>query len=500
MAEHKHEAAKVHNFSLAFEQMCSFVAIASTKNADETLRELILQSLVILPEERFETSEHIAGALDALFGLQIPQHEIDAGLEVLEAANLIQRPTGSNYTLPLEVRAKLRERITAATALEDTVRQDWLQEISEEYSISSPEQLWKVLRDYLAKAFRRHGIQTTALLDPTVEINSEYADSLGLLLKEALRGTTYEQQAMARSAIASFFASVNNYPERASYIAQLADGAFSYFSLAVAPDIAERFRRQLNPLALFLDTNFLFGILGLTINPQVEVSNELLQSIAKHRLPFDLLYHYRTEQEINASIANHKGVLLSRNWPRRLSRAATTSRYMSGIESMYHQRHAESGIDVESFFRRFEHVDILLKGKSITQFRPKEDRLKERGILYNEYKDWLESKGRTKSYNLIDHDTTVLDQVRQLRSSAKTSLDAGALLITCDYTLFRFDWEASRGQGRTASTVLPNLLWQTLRPFVPSDADFDRAFAETFAIPEFRTIGSGATAASSKLL
>jgi hypothetical protein len=48
--------------------------------------------------------------------------------------------------------------------------------------------------------------------------------------------------------------------------------------------------------------------------------------------------------------------------------------------------------------------------------------------------------------------------------------------------------------------VLPNVLWQILRPFIPASQDFDRSFAETFAIPEFRTIGSGAAKACSKML
>ena len=354
MPEHKHEPAKSPNFSLAFEQMCSFVAIASTRSADETLRELILQCLVILPDERFETPQHIAEALDVVFGLQIPQHEVDAGLDVLLANNRLQQPTNSNYTLPLQVRAQLQQRITAATALEDKVRLEWLDEISKKYSLTSPEQLWGVLRNYLAKAFRRHGIQTTALLDPSVEIDAEHAESLSSLLKEAIKGTPFEQQAMARSAIASFFTSVGNYPDRAIYIAQLADGAFNYFSLTVAPDIAEQFRQKLSPLALFLDTNFLFGILDLTVNPQVAVSNELLRSIEKYQFPFELFSHQRTEQELRSSLMLYKDLLLARNWPRNLSRAAITSRYLSGVELIYHQHHAETGIDVESFFRPYE--------------------------------------------------------------------------------------------------------------------------------------------------
>jgi hypothetical protein len=48
--------------------------------------------------------------------------------------------------------------------------------------------------------------------------------------------------------------------------------------------------------------------------------------------------------------------------------------------------------------------------------------------------------------------------------------------------------------------VLPNVLWQILRPYISGNADFDRSFAETFAVPEFRTIGSGAAKACSKML
>jgi hypothetical protein len=180
--------------------------------------------------------------------------------------------------------------------------------------------------------------------------------------------------------------------------------------------------------------------------------------------------------------------------------AATTSRYLFGVELLFHQRHVDTGIDAETFFRPYEHVDILLQQKNITVYYPQEDRSQERAKLFKEYQEWLRRRGKEKLYELLDHDTTVLDQVRQLRSQAKSSLEAGALLITCDYLLYKFDWESSRKQDRIACTVLPNLFWQILRPFVPSSSDFDQSFAETFAIPEFRTISSYAARACSKML
>jgi hypothetical protein len=46
---------KTRNFSLTFEQMCNFAAIAKTQDADETLTQLIQLCLVILPDETFES-------------------------------------------------------------------------------------------------------------------------------------------------------------------------------------------------------------------------------------------------------------------------------------------------------------------------------------------------------------------------------------------------------------------------------------------------------------
>jgi len=57
----------------------------------------------------------------------------------------------------------------------------------------------------------------------------------------------------------------------------------------------------------------------------------------------------------------------------------------------------------------------------------------------------------------------------------------------------------SRTQGRPACVVLPDYFLQVLRPFVPSDSDFDRSFAATFALPEFRAMESKLSEAQQQL-
>jgi hypothetical protein len=338
-------------------------------------------------------------------------------------------------------------------------------------------------------------------LDPSVELPSEYASSLSTLLAEVVE-TKFDlaDREAAKHAISDFLGSVGRNLDRARFITECADGAANYFSLAVSPDVAERFRTKLSPLTLFCDTNFLFGILDLHVHPLVEVSNELLEAIAKHALPVKLRYHAATLRELQSSISHYGDILRRHRWTRALSRAAATSRFMSGIELKYHQKNAETAVDVEAFLRPYGHVDVLLGQHGISIYRSSGERLTERATLEAEYQEYLKRIGKDKAYDLIAHDITVLDCVRSLRRSAVSTLEAGALLVTCDYGLYRFDSDTSREGKISASVVLPNVLWQILRPFVPSNPDFDLSFAETFAIPEFRTIGSGSARACSRML
>lgn len=486
----------------ALQQMCNYVAIAETKSPDESLRELILHTLFTFEEERASSVQDVATILKDIFGVDAPNHQVQEALEQLTSAGQVHQPLGTNYVLTVEARAKVKMRIDHAAQLQERVKIQWLAEMVGRFPDLNADLAWDALQDYLAKAFLRHGIQVAVFLDPSVELPPEYASSLSTLLAQAVRAkfdSTHQES--AKHAISDFLASIGKDQERAQFIAECADGAANYFSLAVSPDVAERFRDKLTPLTLFCDTNFLFGILDLHVHPLVDVSNELLNSITAHNLQIKLRYHEATLRELQSSISFYGEILRRHKWERALSRAATTSRFMSGIELKYHQKNAETGVDVDAFLRPYQHVDVLLTQHGISIYKPSKERLTERATLEAEYKEYLERLGKKdKPYELIAHDATVLDCVRSLRNDAKSTLEAGALFVTCDYALYRFDSEASRDANTLASVVLPNVLWQILRPFIPDNQNFDRSFAGTFAIPEFRTIGSGAAKACSKML
>lgn len=477
---------KTRNFSLSFEQMCNFAAIAKTQDADETLGLLIQLCLVILTDEKFQSASQIAEAM-TLFGLQFPEYQVQGGLDRLLSEGRVQRPANTYFTVPDTDRLQLQKRVDEVKALEERVKQEWLEEIAVMFPGLSPEQAWRVLQAHLASVFRNYGIQTLSFLDSSMNTPSEHQENLSALLDDALGDILpFEGKATAREAISRFLATIGEHSERTRYIAQLGDGVFTYYSLVVEPQVAQLFHKKLNPLTLFFDTNFLFVIFNLQGDKNhIEVASELLRIIDRYKFPYKMRFHQATEREMRTTIDYYGSIL----------RSGRTSTMPTSIELEYLRRNAETGIDIDTFLKRYEHFDFILKSHKIDIFRPQASRLqaarlREHDILLQAYRRFLEARGISKGETILNHDITLLEAVHQLRSKSKSSLDAGALLVTWDKPLYRFDLENSRAQGRPPCVVLPELFLRILRPFVPSDSDFDRSFAETFALPELRAIDS----------
>ena len=504
MNHSKEAPSRLPNFSLAFQQMANFVAIAKTQNSAEVLDELVQQCFVVLPREPFSSATDITEAIHAIFGIRLAEGDVSFSIRRLfDKKNLVPLP-GEQIGLSPTIKSNLEIRISEAKRLEENVKINWLSQVSFVDSTLDPDKLWETLKVYLAQAFRLHGIQMIALLDPRAEIATEQVDSLSQILDSVIKQRfDQEHYNCAHKAISSFFTKVRQDRNRAEYISQLADGAFNYFSLTVSPEVCEKLREKLEPLSLFLDTNFLFGILKLQSSPQLDVSTELVQAIKKFTLPFKLYYHEATKHETSDTISSIQHDLSKNKWPQQISRAAMVRpEAFSSVYLRYHQKNAEQVIEVEDFFAPYRNWEILLKDQGISIYRVASsgDRLRRRADLEADYKDFLSRVGHEKKHDAIQHDMDVLETVRSLRSNTKNTLAAGAILVTCDYYLCRFDWENSYKEGKPRCAVLPSHLWQILRPFVTESQEFDQAFAETFALPEFTLTRGGAMKAASRML
>jgi hypothetical protein len=362
--------------------------------------------------------------------------------------------------------------------------------------------------------FRTHGELALRLLDPTGASRDDVVSNRIVLLAEAAGecdlGCTLET---ATAAVSAFFRAPG--AQRSSYLGQLRDGTFSFFALTASETVREYLEAALDPLDLFFDTNSLFGLLELHENPLNEMCHELVRIIRKNRMPFRLYYHEATLQELERAVSAAANNLLSirrggRSWNRSLSAAALSvpSRF-SSIELKYHRLNLASPLDPEVFLKRYRNLEPLLSSLGLTIFRPSnppaDSEDQERWERVAAYKDFLtqDTRGlgrRERPYFALDHDMTVLLCVTHRQKPAQTAMKSGALMVTVDFRLRTFDGREQH-RGKVPAVVLPDELIQVLRPFTGvATEDFDRQFAETFAIPEFRTVHSNYARTSAGVL
>jgi hypothetical protein len=505
-------AAIPHDYSRLFRNLAHMVALSKEEKVAGVVDNLVVTAVCIDPADRIASTEQIVEIIDAYFGLRFVNHDIESAIgRAVGHGRLLRGPNG-RIVPSAAAQAEISERIQRAHQLENDVREEWLGSIvgydSQRDSVKDNE-LWECLRSYMAQAFRRHGAETILLLNPTGALSVEDDRSLTFYQKEAYKTCCHRvSEDLASSSIRSFFTATS--AARSRYIAQLLDGTFSFYAVCVDETTSTYLKTAIKPVAIFLDTNFMFGLLRLHNNPLNQVSEELVEAIQRHEFPFKLYYHERTLEEFQAALNRIRHRLLGYHWTQNLSRAATRTRDLTTIEQQYHEANARRPIDAGVFLTKYEHVEQILFDKGFSIYREpdlapaqKENWETEMASLIEKYNMFLVDRlglDKAKGYRTIEHDMTVWHCVKRQRRSGTSALEIGALFLTADHNLFAFDWQRLRTPNAPGHVILPNQLLQLLRPFLVVSTEFDKKFAATFAIPEFRTAVTDYGATMSKVL
>ena len=497
------KTANPPDYSRVFDRLCHLVALSRDVGLDSVIDSLLLSVFVVNDDQPIFSPDEVQEAASVYFGIELSKTEIISSIDRLLASGRLSSSGDGAFLLPLHVVAQLKEQIESASQLEIRVRDEWLSGVVQNHpqmASAQCDELWAALKSYMAKAFHRHGAETIRFLDPRTVVPKQVDERLSILLERSLAETlTSVPYADAKTAIRDFFKVQTT--DRTKYLAQLLDGTFTFFALSADDATSEFIRGAFQPTAVFLDTNFIFGLLNLHINPMVEVSQELVSFINDHGLPFQLCYHASTLHEMECTISFYGENLLGRNWIQSVSRAAVRSGQLSGLELRYHELNQQNPIDPQAFMDLYRHPRMLLEGRGFTMYVNKEEpdpTIKAQYIA--EYQAFIESRRQPKQYSTYDHDMTVWLAVQSLRGATDSIIDCRALFLTCDYHLYVFDEKMCDRKHHVGSVVMPNHLLQMLRPFAPATDDFNRRFVETFSIPEFRIIGSGYSATTSKVL
>jgi hypothetical protein len=493
-------------FNRAFNHLCHVLPLTKAGKVRAVLDGLVM-TVLVLEDGPLVDARAVRDAIDGWFGIRVEIDEVQKSIDGHMAGGRVLRNPGTRRLGPSAIaRAEAVEAVERDRALEVSVKAEWTAELAQAgYTQTQIDELWDCLRAYMARAFRQHGAMAAQLLDPTLPASTEDSMNLAVSLDAAIKetGPTVESSAV-QAAVSGFFARPT--VERTRYVSHLLDGTFTFFAITANEVTSVYVRGKLAALKLFLDTNFIFGLLDLHENPLSDVSKELIQLIKDQGFPYTLYFHERTLKEIQHTLDLGAERLRAWRWSPALSRAACKTQRVSGIELAYHRMNSESPTDVDVFLSKFDHIEEILRALGIRIYRTPQSRessVEEKGRLIAEYLSYVERyrPNRPRPYEVADHDIVVWQELQHLRKRGKTALEVGALLLSTDVMFSQFDWNKLRPSNRDVTTVvLPGQILQVLRPFARGSEDFDRRFVQAFALPEFRAAHSDYADVATKVL
>ena len=496
------------DYKKVFSQLSHIKALSHDNKFDQIVQNIITYALNHTETENPKTDKDVAKKIMDVFGISIRPGIITSNLDkLLSSKEIIKDPLTKQLALSPNIANKINQRLTEANQLEQDVKNKWFEEIiinTPEISEDTLMKLWDALKLYLCEIFEKHGVQTLHLLNPSFKINQDDQISFTHILDKTIKqtGNIFSKETLSKAI--NFF--INNADEtRTNYISQLADATFTSFALTSDAETVSFLNQRYNNLHLFLDTNFIFGILDLHKNNEDSSAREILEEAKKNKLPFILCYHPETLLEFKRTFDSKALALRASKWSRESSRVALAVDGLSPLEELFHKQNAEDEIDSAVFLEKYDHVDLILRDLGFKEYAPKHVSDLELGDLESDVEKYTEfyetNPHRKQKYYLgFKHDIVVLREVRRLNPKKTKFLESNAFFISSDYVLAKFEKKYYKKNYEINYVVSPSVFLQLIRPFIEVDHESNKRFIDTFSIPEVRAFEIDYSTTRSKAL
>lgn len=258
-------------------------------------------------------------------------------------------------------------------------------------------------------------------------------------------------------------------------------------------DALARQRSGTSSFHIFVDTNFLFSVLGLHENPSNDAAIALQHLIGQveERIDVKLYVLPITVEETKRVLRNHAINLEGLVLPANLAQASAPQ--LTGLTRRYLAQAASSPtrLSADEFFGAYE-TDLLtiLRSKGVELYNEPTDGLRtDQAVLddllaQEEFQDRTR-RGGAKPYDANLHDMVVWHFVHRKRPAvAESPLDARYWIITVDFGFLSFDKHQWRTRGGAQPLCLhPATLTQLLQFWVPRDEAFEEALLGAFRLP-----------------
>lgn len=496
------------DYKKVFSKLSHIKALSHDQKFDQIVQNLITHVLNNTSGRNPKNEIEVEIKIKEIYGISIRNSVIVSNIDkLLYEKEIIRDALSKEYFVTPALSIKLKQRLDDASQLENNVKLKWFEEIKifiSDITEISLKKLWDLLNLYLSHVFEQHGMQTLNFLNPNIRINEDDQKNLIVIVETILKenGNPFTKEILS-SSINQFIISADE--TRANYISQLADATFTSFALTSDAETVNFLNKRYNNLRLFLDTNFIFGILDLHKNTEDASAREILEEVKKNRLPFKLTYHPETLAEFKRAFDAKALHIRAAKWTRETSRVAIVVDGLSPLEELFHKQNIENETDPSVFLEKYDHVDLILQELGLTEYVPNRSTDTELVDVetdveaYQKFYDEVRNR-KGKSYSGFKHDVVALREVRALNPKKTKFLESNAFFISSDFVLAKFERTYYKRNWEINYVVNPSVFLQLIRPFIENDYSANKRFIDTFSVPEFRTFEIDYSTTRSKAL
>jgi len=456
---------------------------------DNTIQRLLIATIWSSPGSL--SLQELYQQLQDGFKIQISIPKIEDYIKEMQSKNMVIKLHSDHYKVTEEYSKVIQNDIQQYIRLEENVKKTLMDLVSQYTPSLDAAEMWTLMNDELfLPLIAEMGARTYDLLSQSVtEVDK------ALSFSDFLSRFPVELHTGLRSIVVLFLSS-NNTDTRSYVLGQLN----AYFSksasgldLNTVEMITKPSKRAVR-LTIFIDTNFLFSILGLHDNPSNEAAESLLNLIntISGTLDIKLYVSETTIDETRSVLVNQIEDVRSICIHKRMCDLVVDSS-VSSILRKFARAYIDSGytLDADTFFSPYiDDLGTIIKSHGIYIHRdPMDDLRSDRNVLddLNEQLKFEEKRyqQKAKKYVSILHDMMLWHFVKKRRSSVVESpLDAKYWIATVDYRFIRFDAYKRRiNSVKIPITVDPTTLIQMLQFWVPRSEDLEKALLESLRLP-----------------
>ena len=439
------------------------------------------------------------GAVDSLFdcqkafadcwALEVEIDELRPIVDRLVESDLATRH-GKGFRLSPATMADLENRAREWQQTEDRALREWELEVRQARPGLAEEEmdlLRSDLRDWLHLIIGRHGADAAMMLYPEDRRAQRFFDDVQAHGFDSLPDRPDGLRILREQALPLFIRAPS--PDQRRFLASLLNISFYMNVLTIDPQAKKLVQEQMTGHRIYLDTNFLYAVLG-GAPPEEVYSSRRLVKLSKD-LGFELAVTPWTVDELRTSIARSRRDIEAQQAFIRpeLADAMVRSSGDKGFNRLYWQAYNQSKTQPKDVFDRLEHFELTLESYGIavvdqgcTAVDQDEARIREYSSLLNSerwpwQKDWV----------VLEHDAKARLLVERLRGAGNLRFsNARYWFLTYDATLPRFAARVpDNGDSapELAFCVSPSAWVQIIRALTPRTDDFDRTVVDLLTSP-----------------